>query len=633
MNVIPPGLSLDHIKLKPRSEPRLIPWYYDDEQVSRLAGMVARLLPRVGHLLELRWKSLQSLASIHKLELDAALLVVSVGDGGTALTEVRKDLARLSPAASLIWHPKPQASGYGWIERDLKVPLLRVIKSYISREDHPLRRFGIAGLPVNEAAALTTDPLELADLLEAMVALRLDYPDARYQAADAERHLRIAAAERLAARLGRMGDGEVADALDVALALDSPSLSQERKASGALALHKAGLALYVRGDLDLGPLVRGLVEMEALPLLQASLKPGQIGPEARALLVAAARRRGEATKMPVPPGEGESYSSQAYTYGREVEALCEVLERGHLVAGEPDETYEATLSALRALGTEPIEVPRLSNETRAHVSAALRRLGRDKDKSTPRRRRRALLLAALVRFFAARGRTRRQEQEEAFRTLESGEAGQAGVSIADILRIVGFSLGETLLQTVARPEDGRRIRSLLEEAAATPQESPLAWLAGAAHVRIGDLDLASGQSKAARSHYQKAMEIAERLAEAEPDRADHQRDLSVSFERMGDLLKALGKGDEAREYHRKAMEIAERLAGTEPDRADRQLDLAVSLTMIASTDPTDAGRHLRRALEILVALDGEGRLMPARRVWIGTVELLLAGADPPKGPA
>jgi tetratricopeptide (TPR) repeat protein len=70
--------------------------------------------------------------------------------------------------------------------------------------------------------------------------------------------------------------------------------------------------------------------------------------------------------------------------------------------------------------------------------------------------------------------------------------------------------------------------------------------------------------------------IAERLAQAEPDRADYQRDLSVSYERVGDLYRALGQGDSAREAYLKSLAIAERLAQAEPDRADYQRDLSVS---------------------------------------------------------
>jgi len=94
--------------------------------------------------------------------------------------------------------------------------------------------------------------------------------------------------------------------------------------------------------------------------------------------------------------------------------------------------------------------------------------------------------------------------------------------------------------------------------------------------KMGDLFSALGQGEQARQAYQKDLEIAERLARAEPDRADYQRDLSVSYNKMGDLYRALGQGEQARQAYLQALEIAERLARAEPDRADYQRDLSVS---------------------------------------------------------
>ena len=84
---------------------------------------------------------------------------------------------------------------------------------------------------------------------------------------------------------------------------------------------------------------------------------------------------------------------------------------------------------------------------------------------------------------------------------------------------------------------------------------------------------ALGDGEEARQYYQRSLEIRERLAQAEPDRADYQRDLSVSYKNMGDLMSALGAGEEARQYYQRSLEIAERLAQAEPDRADYQRDL------------------------------------------------------------
>ncbi|MCA8962198.1 MAG: tetratricopeptide repeat protein, partial [Planctomycetes bacterium] len=90
------------------------------------------------------------------------------------------------------------------------------------------------------------------------------------------------------------------------------------------------------------------------------------------------------------------------------------------------------------------------------------------------------------------------------------------------------------------------------------------------------------QGDQARRAFEEALAIAQRLADAEPDRADYQRDLSVSHERMGDLYVALGQGDQARRAFEQALAIAQRLADAEPDRADYQRDLALSFERMAS---------------------------------------------------
>ena len=77
-----------------------------------------------------------------------------------------------------------------------------------------------------------------------------------------------------------------------------------------------------------------------------------------------------------------------------------------------------------------------------------------------------------------------------------------------------------------------------------------------------------GKGEQAQTYFQKALEIRERLASQEPDRADFQRDLSVSYNQIGDLMRDLGKGEQAQTYFQKDLEIAQRLASQEPDRAD-----------------------------------------------------------------
>jgi tetratricopeptide (TPR) repeat protein len=123
--------------------------------------------------------------------------------------------------------------------------------------------------------------------------------------------------------------------------------------------------------------------------------------------------------------------------------------------------------------------------------------------------------------------------------------------------------------------------------------------------------LALGLSGRALSRYQQLLRRQENLARAEPDRADYQRDLSVSYNRMGDLFSALGQGDEARAAFLKSLAIRERLAQAEPDRADYQRDIIVSCVKISENVPTEARAHLSRALDIARRLQSQGRMNPA----------------------
>jgi hypothetical protein len=106
----------------------------------------------------------------------------------------------------------------------------------------------------------------------------------------------------------------------------------------------------------------------------------------------------------------------------------------------------------------------------------------------------------------------------------------------------------------------------------------------------------------------------------------------MSYNRVGDLYRALGRGEEARDAYLKDLAIAERLAQAEPDRADYQVDLAISLTRVGIAGGSFAREPLERALAILLTLQKEGRLAPADEPKIAAVRELLragiAGSEP-----
>ena len=75
----------------------------------------------------------------------------------------------------------------------------------------------------------------------------------------------------------------------------------------------------------------------------------------------------------------------------------------------------------------------------------------------------------------------------------------------------------------------------------------------------------------------------------------------------------------------KTLEIAERLAKAEPDRADVQVDLVISLVKIAAAAVPPSRPPLERALAILLGLEEEGRLAPADQPKIEALRQMLAG--------
>jgi tetratricopeptide (TPR) repeat protein len=136
--------------------------------------------------------------------------------------------------------------------------------------------------------------------------------------------------------------------------------------------------------------------------------------------------------------------------------------------------------------------------------------------------------------------------------------------------------------------------------------------------------LALGLSDRAFDRYKALLEAHEKKAQAEPDRADYQRDLSVAYNKVGDLYTALGQGDQAREAYLKSLRIRERLAATEPDRADYQVDLVISLYRVSSAESPVAREPLERALAILLALQKAGRLAPEHEPMIADLQQLMS---------
>ncbi|MGD9755542.1 MAG: CHAT domain-containing protein, partial [Acidimicrobiia bacterium] len=115
--------------------------------------------------------------------------------------------------------------------------------------------------------------------------------------------------------------------------------------------------------------------------------------------------------------------------------------------------------------------------------------------------------------------------------------------------------------------------------------------------------VALGRTELAVTRYQDMAHAAKQLAEAEPNRTDYQRDLSISYNRLGDLMVAVGDGEQAARYFNDSLTIRRRLAEAEPNRTDYQRDLSVSNNRlgdlkVAVGDGEQAARHFNDSLTI-----------------------------------
>jgi tetratricopeptide (TPR) repeat protein len=98
--------------------------------------------------------------------------------------------------------------------------------------------------------------------------------------------------------------------------------------------------------------------------------------------------------------------------------------------------------------------------------------------------------------------------------------------------------------------------------------------------RIGDVLVAQGNLPEAPKSFRDGLAIADRLAQSDPGNAGWQRDLSVPYEKIGDVLVDQGNLPEALKSFCDGLAIRDRLAQADPSNAGWQRDLSVSYEKI-----------------------------------------------------
>jgi hypothetical protein len=96
--------------------------------------------------------------------------------------------------------------------------------------------------------------------------------------------------------------------------------------------------------------------------------------------------------------------------------------------------------------------------------------------------------------------------------------------------------------------------------------------------------VAAGDLTAARAAYQASLDIAARLAVADPANAGWQRDLSISHNKVGDVAVAAGDLTAARAAYQASLDIAARLVAADPANPQWQRNLDVIQQRIKNLD-------------------------------------------------
>ena len=95
--------------------------------------------------------------------------------------------------------------------------------------------------------------------------------------------------------------------------------------------------------------------------------------------------------------------------------------------------------------------------------------------------------------------------------------------------------------------------------------------------------------RARRDHYQAGLDIAARLADADPTNTGWQRDLSISRERLEEVASAAGDLPGARDHYQAGLDIRARLADADPTNTGWQRDLSIVRQKISGLNEEAAG--------------------------------------------
>ncbi|MCC6558535.1 MAG: hypothetical protein IT372_36835 [Polyangiaceae bacterium] len=488
MWILPVDLSQVRVTLPPGQY--LLPWHYTGEEIRRLAWLLRGTLPDIKDELHLTDATLRAVAR-RAIQARDALVIATVEALDVTLADALDRLRGLGARYALLRCPVPQESGYAWLEQHVKVPVLSALRTWLRRPEHPLAPLGIHHLPLLDAASLTTDPVELIDLLERTVSHRMEHADVGVREDDYLRSLHLSAGRRLAERLMRLSDAERPRALEMILA---NAKAKTGNASTFHPLQRVGLAQIVGDSVSLGPLPRSIAEPRILGALEAAI-PERAWTESSFMLLRRLRSDHEIRLPDIPDGVAVATSALGGV-PFPVELLAEPAGR----AFSDDATARSVVDLLAELGSLPWFTEEVPREIEERLTQALLWLEDAQRGASEEARWSARGLEALLRLFAARGPTAIERQASALALLNEalerlGEAWPQSIHAAATLHHAGFRV-----ERARSREDVDRAEALLLACVATleVEADPAAQrLLAATYLRLADIAAMRGAQERA----------------------------------------------------------------------------------------------------------------------------------------
>jgi hypothetical protein len=417
MWLLPADLSGLHVELT--AGPHLLPWYYTEGEVDRLAWLLRAVLAGVDGEIRLDDATLHLLGDRH-ITAPTSLVVAVLRETSLEVEEVSERVRALGARCALLQLPDPEEMGYGWLEREVKAPLYRAISAWVRRPEHPLAAFNVRNLPVMDAAALTTDPIELVEILERALIHRLRHAEVGYEHGDYHRSLLLSAGKRLGERLKRLDDEplEAKDrlraAVEVLVSAGDNVEDREMYREGAQALDRVGLARFVDGELSLGPLARQATQSLALGALESELPDYAWSKPARNRLGATLRTRDAGSPAALVAVRAEVAPAMV-----EVPPPLDLLEEPIARAFPSYDEGNEALRLLREIATLPAYRAELPTPLTERLVRALRWLDDVASRASVPERLVGQVLNGLLRMWSARGASARPQQDLALKLLEA----------------------------------------------------------------------------------------------------------------------------------------------------------------------------------------------------------------------